>query len=1085
MRTCLLALVLLGSAALSPAQGGPSNKNLGFEVPPGFEVTLYADDALATDIFSLTCDAQGRVVVAGKGYIKVLHDTDGDGKADKVTLFADMPKSGAHGMYFEGPDLICNGDQGVRRLADTDGDGKADKISPPFFRTEKDTEHAANGIVRGPDGWYYLITGNDAGITSDHNTQPGAPVRNPNSGVLLRFSPDGKKSQVLADGFRNPYALDFNHLGDVFTVDADGERVHHLPYYAPTRLFDIALGMHHGWLLPGWVRAWSRPAWWPDNVERLVEIGRGSPTGLLVYRHRAFPQRYRNGVFHVCWTFGRIYFFPLTPRGSTYESKMEVFLRTTGDVGFAPTGMAVAPDGSLLVAIGGRGTRGSVFRVRWRGPGGPTPSVRQQDDPLRSVLAADQPLASWSRAKWVPAARHLGAEPFRAAVTEGKLPLEERIRAVEILTELFGGVPVELARQVYEGEFEAELKARVIWSLSRTTTALAARRLTEEATSSPEPRIARAAWEGLLQLPAALNPDWKAGLHSPDRRVRAAALAVARGPGRASFVTKYHNPLRTPREKLAWVWVQEPPGRGENPVEPGRTCLEVFLAEKDPMLRLEAVRLLQIFLGDVVVTPGPEEAFIGYVPRSRDNVDPQWRREAAGKLAQEFPTGQRTLDLELARLLGMLGEEVPGLLERLSRKWQPGSSAEDDTHYLLVLARLPGKRSTEVTRRTAAALTGIYVKLAARGAAPSDAVPQVLEALFDRLLQHDAALASALVADSAFGMPGHALYANRLPLEAKQTATRKLLLQIRKLDKEEQQLAWMPELVRLVSALPERESLPLLRDHFTDPRLTDSIALVLARARQPEDVGRLVQALNSTQPSVIQAATEALVKLTDRATPAEIGLAVRTLRRLENQKVDKVARQKVLELLQRWTGRVKTDASASDWVEWYTKTYPKEAAALPGLASPSFANWKQRLDRLDWSQGDAGRGWVIFQKKNCFRCHGDARRLGPDLTGVAQRFSRDDLFTAIIDPNKDVAPAYRAMTIITTSGKTYTGVSIYQSPDLHLLQTTPDTTVRIPREELYLVQPSHISFMPAGLLDDLTDREIVDLYAYLQGLRKK
>ena len=102
---------------------------LGFAVPPGFEVSLYADDNLATDIYSMTIDDRGRVVVAGKGYVKVLHDDNGDGKADRATLFSIAPKSGAHGMYFDGPDLIADGDNGVRRYRDTD-DGKVDSVSP-------------------------------------------------------------------------------------------------------------------------------------------------------------------------------------------------------------------------------------------------------------------------------------------------------------------------------------------------------------------------------------------------------------------------------------------------------------------------------------------------------------------------------------------------------------------------------------------------------------------------------------------------------------------------------------------------------------------------------------------------------------------------------------------------------------------------------------------------------------------------------------------------------------------------------------------------------------------------------------------
>ena len=54
---------------------------------------------------------------------------------------------------------------------------------------------------------------------------PGSPVRQPVCGGVVRFSPDGKTSEVYAHGFRNPYDLDFNSAGQLFTVDADGYNV--------------------------------------------------------------------------------------------------------------------------------------------------------------------------------------------------------------------------------------------------------------------------------------------------------------------------------------------------------------------------------------------------------------------------------------------------------------------------------------------------------------------------------------------------------------------------------------------------------------------------------------------------------------------------------------------------------------------------------------------------------------------------------------------------------------------------------------------------------------------------------------------
>src|SRR5262245_55662839 len=97
--------------------------DLGIRAPAGFEVSLFAGDELAHDVYSMTIDAQGRIVVAGAGYIKVLHDDDGDGKADRTTLYSELPKSGAHGMLADGPFLYASGDNGIWKFTDRDGDG--------------------------------------------------------------------------------------------------------------------------------------------------------------------------------------------------------------------------------------------------------------------------------------------------------------------------------------------------------------------------------------------------------------------------------------------------------------------------------------------------------------------------------------------------------------------------------------------------------------------------------------------------------------------------------------------------------------------------------------------------------------------------------------------------------------------------------------------------------------------------------------------------------------------------------------------------------------------------------------------------
>jgi putative heme-binding domain-containing protein len=145
--------------------------------------------------------------------------------------------------------------------------------------------------------------------------------------------------------------------------------------------------------------------------------------------------------------------------------------------------------------------------------------------------------------------------------------------------------------------------------------------------------------------------------------------------------------------------------------------------------------------------------------------------------------------------------------------------------------------------------------------------------------------------------------------------------------------------------------------------------------------------------------------------------------------------------------------------------------------------WRRRLARLDWSSGQAAAGHQVFLKARCATCHSGGQALGPDLHGVSGRFSRGDLLTAILQPSKDVSARYQTTLIETTSGKVYIGLIIYEAVDGTILQTGAATTVRIPGDQIASQRRLTTSLMPAGLLDNLSDREIVDLLAYLRSLR--
>jgi glucose/arabinose dehydrogenase len=251
-RLCLpIALALLTSAAARSAD------DLGLRVPPGFRVTLYADQDLANDIYAMTLDADGNVVVTSQGWVKRLLDTKGSGKADKAEVIAPTA-TGGMGMCFDGGDLYFCGDGwfSCYRAGKEKGtlEPKPERFVPLNFQ-----EHGGHAMRKGPDGWWYVIGGNDSGIDQRHVTRPGSPVKKPEAGAVLRLPPDCKSCEVIAHGFRNPYDFDFNADGEIITYDSDVEADYFLPWYSPTRLYHVAYGGHHGWRLNGYLRSWARP----------------------------------------------------------------------------------------------------------------------------------------------------------------------------------------------------------------------------------------------------------------------------------------------------------------------------------------------------------------------------------------------------------------------------------------------------------------------------------------------------------------------------------------------------------------------------------------------------------------------------------------------------------------------------------------------------------------------------------------------------------------------------------------------------------------------------------------------------------
>jgi putative heme-binding domain-containing protein len=121
--------------------------------------------------------------------------------------------------------------------------------------------------------------------------------------------------------------------------------------------------------------------------------------------------------------------------------------------------------------------------------------------------------------------------------------------------------------------------------------------------------------------------------------------------------------------------------------------------------------------------------------------------------------------------------------------------------------------------------------------------------------------------------------------------------------------------------------------------------------------------------------------------------------------------------------------------------------------------------------------------KHCGTCHtlfGEGGKIGPDLTGV-DRKDRTFLLTSIIDPSAVIRNEYAAFAVLTTDGRILTGLIAESTPTTVTLLNEKNERTVIPRAEIEQIKPSPNSLMPEGVLEKLTEKELVDLFGYLQS----
>ncbi len=334
----------------------PEIERKSFIVADGFEVNLFAADPLLHKPIQMNFDPQGRLWIAASEIypqiapgqkandkILVLEDTDGDGRSDKTTIFADgllIPtgvEPGDGGAYVAASTELLH-------LKDTDGDGKADesRVVLSGFGTE-DTHHILHTLRWGPDGMLYM---NQSVYIHSHIETPHG-VRRLNAGGIWQFRPETMRLEVFARGFVNAWGHAFDDYGVSFATDgAGGEGIN---YVVPGASYVTAFG-----------------------AERILSgLNPGSPKlcGLEIVSGRHLPDDWQGNLIandfrghRVCRYIVSDNSSPLSPRAETrlsaragytdagFTSREQVELIKSNHVAFRPIDVKMGPDGAIYIA---------------------------------------------------------------------------------------------------------------------------------------------------------------------------------------------------------------------------------------------------------------------------------------------------------------------------------------------------------------------------------------------------------------------------------------------------------------------------------------------------------------------------------------------------------------------------------------------------------------------------------------------------------------------------------------------------------------------------------------------------------------
>ena len=1062
-------VVVAGCVALLPgqsarAQVAATETAAKLKPAPGLEAKLWAAEPMLLNPTTIDVDSRGRVWVAeGLNYrltrggnrrfhrieeadrIRILEDTDGDGKADKSTIFADHVFPVPMGIaveehhdtsgHYTGCRVFVGNSPDLLVLEDTDGDDKADKRYPLLTGFGGvDSDHGVHGMVLGLDGKLYFSHGDGCcSVQQDHSERQrnfdvhdkgGRHVSSDQLANSLRVDRDGTNFEVICDRQRNNYEVGLNAFGEIFASDNDddGNR--------GCRVIQAMDGGHFGYHTPGSPLHWGEDV--PGNVPKLVGTGNGSPCGIMVYEGSLLPAEYRGAILEVDAGTRQVNFFPLSRQGGSYRTEYKVFLSGT-DPWFRPVDACAGPDGSIYVAdwydagVGGHGfsdqTTGRIYRVA---PVGNTPARIKTDfgtldglmKALRSPNIATQDAARRgliALAKTQPAGEKLGEMAMHDAD-----PIM-RARALWVWSAIDGLAPTTILLNIKASGNEPRIRAQVVRMIARDCR-----------------RNGRVEYAKGLSQPPALEP-WvletlKLAAKDPDAQVRREVILALR-----NLPTK--DVGETLRElAAAWDgqdrWYLESLGLALDHRESGYLAgLLDGTLYGDLALEHDGDR------GDVALPP--------YFPVDRNEayIVTGAPVRPATPLSKNLGLAWRLHRVETLALLERL---VPALhapeLEQaafdvLDRIAEPSAAAS--------VARIATRMTDPEPRRE---LCAILARRLRNEWKPARNQPEIV-GLVERLLS-----------DPASRVDG----------------------------------------IAMAAGVGDERDFPAIERFAADPSLATPIRLAAIQAlgswggRSRRLIDRMIEE-SKGKPSATpeaEAAVQTLARtpggadrLSRLVTAGDYPLGVRR-QALRGVFMERDGGRKVLEMARGKTlpDDLKGEATALLQASGDRRLRADAAKILPppvaagGRPLPPIAVLARR-------EGDPRRGQGVFFRESqlaCASCHrvrGRGQWVGPDLSTIGVKYGRQELLNSILNPSAAVGYSFRAVVAGLSDGRVVTGLPVEETPEKLVLKTALGDRVSIAVRDIEDRKTSDVSLMPEGLAQSMNEQELVDLVAYLGSLR--